>query len=248
MYGASVALEGERLAVGQPSPTNPAHERVFVYTLTGTWPVTTLQDPDDAGRDFGHLLMMRGNVLIVGEMDDEVDDSRFHIYLYSAAGWSLEQTIEPIVQASGFGVGAVLTDDWLAIAAPYNATSGLAQSGTVHLYMRNSGRYDYASEIQPSSPQRLATFGADMAAYGNLLLVSSPAISYPFEEAKVNVRLDAYRSVGGHMSMETSLVPTVEGNGGLWGACPVISPTGIVFTSLDGANRPTYHRVSVRPV
>jgi hypothetical protein len=157
-FGASVALDGGRLVVGEPlfdgtAGTDCGAVHWYVYNGTGYVHETTIEG-STAGGKFGSAVAISGNVTIVGSPAESASGSgsgAARIYHRAGDGWVLEQ------QLSGSGVGAdhafgssVAVDRHLAIVgAP--GVNGAATPGAAYVFAATGADWAQVAHVVPAT-------------------------------------------------------------------------------------------------
>ena len=176
-FGASLALDGDLLAVGTPTLASGGagdmgNGRVHVFVRdVGTWRleqtlVATLPVNSDA---FGEHVALDGTTLAVA-MHQQLGVS-IELFTRSDAGWQRTQALMPtgpaIADTPLFNV--VLDGDTLAFGARQGAKD-LRQA--VHIFERSNGTWAPAVTLFGDNPEEL--FGAALALQGDTLVVGDP--------------------------------------------------------------------------
>jgi len=142
MFGMSVALEGDVLAVGSAYEDNIGQDSgsVHVFRHDGTsWSYETRLTPADAasGDRFGFSVAYNDGLLAVGTVHSSVyseGPDAAYIFQYGAGGWSeraklLSQDLEGY---NGFGYSVSLNRDQVLVGAPWSTTaSGIVAGARV---------------------------------------------------------------------------------------------------------------------
>lgn len=201
-FGASIALDGPRLAVGATGA-----DAVYSFALDGNWGlVETLVPPDGipAGADFGSALVMRDDTLIVaadredaggvGGINPMVDGNSSRsgavfVYRRGAMRWIEPTYLKAFAPQSSdrFGSSIAFDGDLLAVGAVGESSSmggvgtmddegaGRSNSGAVYTFRRDAeGMWATENYIKAESPVSDAAFGTSVALWGNLLFVGEP--------------------------------------------------------------------------
>ena len=147
-FGASVALEGDRLAVGTPGDTDMGYfsGSVTLFNRTGDW---LLEDKlvvaDGALYDgFGGKISLSGETLAVtADLEEEEAEQSGAVYVYTlqAGSWGLQQKLKaPGEPADGrFGRDIHLEGDTLAVAS--------SAGEPLRIYQRVGGRMESRSPL-----------------------------------------------------------------------------------------------------
>mgnify|MGYP006265886543 CR=1 FL=1 len=170
-FGDSIALAGNRVAVGAPldddSPncTGAFCGRVYLYDAgTGTLE-RTLDDPNPGQfNQFGSKVAMHGNRLLVSAQFDNGGA----VYLYDANNGALLQTFnDPTPTGSDlFGNALVLDGDTVIIGAPQDSSGG-----EVHVFSAASG--NLIRTINAPTPASGSRFGNALSLDGDQILIGA---------------------------------------------------------------------------
>jgi uncharacterized repeat protein (TIGR01451 family) len=183
-FGAALAFDGVRLAVGAPSASS-ARGAAYVFNRSASQWVQTqkLTASDGASGDtFGSALALDGSRLAVGaRLDDLVapGDNRGSVYVYADSGGGFAAPAK-LTLANGrdndeFGRSLALQGDHLLVAAPFR-DSGASQdnSGAVYHYRFTSGTWTLQSTLVDPQNTASATLGASLALRGGTALIGAP--------------------------------------------------------------------------
>jgi hypothetical protein len=188
-YGASVATDGERLVIGAPTSSLGAELRGagFVHRRDlggpGAWgPEAVILPPSASVWNFGRVVAIAGDVLVVGEPGEPGPDQPGTVYVYTRDGegtWTPRRALRSDVAIPGkrdmFGFALGLEGDTLAVGAYF--------TGHVYIYRRNEGgteRWGPTHKLFP--PQRVVAdaFAQSLALRGDLLVVGAPYDPHKF--------------------------------------------------------------------
>ncbi len=190
-FGASVALDGDVLAIGSrglPSPS--AYDfsgavHVFERGPSG-WVESALLVAADAavGAEFGRAVALQGDRLLIGA---KRADGRGAAYVFERdpSGWTqrAKLTAPDGLPDDLFGLNVALEDDVAVVAAPFCDTP-VVKSGAAYVYRRStSGVWGFEAKLQPASPQPYATHAGDVAILGSdrvALTATSEQTTYVF--------------------------------------------------------------------
>lgn len=170
-FGRSVALDGDRLAVGQP---NSSGNEVHVFERTGSdWAYAqTLESFNGFTLAFGWSVALDGELLAVGApLDPTGADDAGAVFTFRFDGISF--AAESFLQASDFGAGAkfgysvAARDGVLAVGAPSAAGTGAA-----YLFLTDDGWYE-AAILTAASLSASDDFGWSVATDGAAVLVGA---------------------------------------------------------------------------
>lgn len=196
-FGASVAIapsSGElplRLVVGAPEAgrlqdngsmlAQAGYVYVFRYeSASQTWSQEARLDPPELGSlfNFGGWVAIEGRTLIASI--DGADSAGTHtgalaVFEYlPLEGWQFSQQVLAPNPGWGdyFGYPCDIEGEWIAAAANED-DNGANNSGAVHLYQREQGRFNYMQTLKAPVPEEDALFGERLLLHGEWLFVSA---------------------------------------------------------------------------
>jgi uncharacterized repeat protein (TIGR01451 family) len=177
-FGASVAADGDTLAVGVPSHDLPTVDAgcVYVYERSGgAWTQTAKLTSPEAGTvsRFGSRVALEGDTLVAAA-EPSWSQTRVYVYVRQAGAWTLQATLEPPVQAHGFGASLALSGDSLAVGASQADTGFGSRSGVAFVYTRAAGTWALEQEVLGFEIAGDDEFGTAVALDGDRLAVGAP--------------------------------------------------------------------------
>jgi len=167
-FGASVAIDGDRMVVGAPGRTAYGRGSVYEYARSGNnWSLAaTIESPVEFGRSFGQSLALAGDRLVIGLPHAR----RAMVYRRVGSTWQAEASFTPASADPSveFGASVALSGDYAFVGAP----SGPAPDGkAVHVYFRSGGTWGLTQRLAPIGASR---FGRGLAVSGARLAVGDP--------------------------------------------------------------------------
>ncbi|WPU63800.1 fibronectin type III domain-containing protein [Peredibacter starrii] len=215
------------------SPNNTLSESgaVYLYERTTGWDMTAFIKASNAGASdkFGERLSIHGDTLAVGTPNEgsnettitngtgsSLDNTNGYsgaVYVYRKSGKNWEQ--EAYIKASnndagdGFGSAISLEGDYLAVGAPWEASSDTSitngstsssdnsnpNAGAVYVYKRTGTTWAQEAYIKPVNSLASQSFGSSVAFNGRFLAVGAPG-----EDSNQRIITN-----GGSASSDTSL-------------------------------------------
>jgi hypothetical protein len=153
--GAALALDGDRLAVGDPK-----EGRVHLFRWTEGLFVPEadlLAQPGDDGAEFGAALDLEGGRLAVGAPADEEGAGSVQLFELGPSGWAPVALFAEgtLAEEMLFGASLSLEGDRLLVGAPLDE-AGL---GTAWLYALAEGAWSLAEKISPGVGPGEVNFG-----------------------------------------------------------------------------------------
>lgn len=174
-FGSSLALAGERLAVGE----DWAGSAVTAFTGGGAaWSLVSPVVPGYIGAlNFGAALSLDGDTLVAGSPGDSqfVDEEEHagagaaYVFAWDGAAWAQQARLQPEVSAwqdalgRHFGRAVALDGDSLLVGTA---------AGTAYLYTRSGGTWSSGARL--AGPGESAAFDAAVALADGRLLVGAP--------------------------------------------------------------------------
>lgn len=162
-FGASIALDGDRVAVGHPRVTvggfggDAGAVQIFDRGAGGTWSagqVVTAQQPVFA-QYFGTSCALDGLVLCVGRPGSALTEGRVEVFTDGGSGTFAHQSTlgaGSAAVADSFGNAVALEGSLLAVGSPLDDDNG-AEAGIVHLFERTtSGDWYERTRFGHSTP------------------------------------------------------------------------------------------------
>ncbi|MEM7516029.1 MAG: FG-GAP repeat protein, partial [Planctomycetota bacterium] len=184
-FGASVAIDGDRLAIGAPA-ADGGRGAVYLFELNpfGEWDQTAQITATGGapGDEFGSALALSGDRLAVGAPERDVIGFQFHaeagtayVFVESGGQWSQEARIEApdASSADDFGRALVLSSDSLLVGAPGDDDVGV-DAGSVYAYTRTGTSWNLDGEVRASDTAGGDEFGRALDLDGSLAIVGAP--------------------------------------------------------------------------
>ena len=192
-FGASLALDGDTLAVGAPQtaregePSDNWSGAVYIFVRTGSgWQQTAYVSAPNTGEDlFGGALSLDEGTLVVGahgegsgavgingDPDDESEPYSGAVYVFEGGGVSWTQTA--YIKASNtedyayFGFALAYEDDRLVVSA-------YGRRQAVYVFERSAGSWSQTAFLEPTvGDQYQDQFGWSVDLSGDTLVVGAP--------------------------------------------------------------------------
>lgn len=171
-FGADIALQGDRLAVGMQLITGS----VRMYQFNGTsWVLD--QTLSESTSSFGASVALDGDRLLVGAPGEFFDTGRAYAYSHASGRWVLDGTLVPTgaSQFAQFGADVSLQGDRAAIGAWSNQSA--TAMGSVFVFERVSGLWTQAAKLDNPAGKSNDRFGFSVALEGDRLLIGAPDAS-----------------------------------------------------------------------
>jgi hypothetical protein len=182
-FGWSVAVSGERVAVGSPGEVGPGRPqgRVHVFDLiAGQWVQVAelLGSNGSSGDGFGCAVALEGDTLVVGAyLDDEAGSDAGAVYVFGVQSGSWVQTGKIWApDATGedfFGYALDVSGETLLIGA-YSDDDGATNSGSAYTFERTFTGWLFDEKLHAPNPGLNDLFGRTLSLDGDRALVGNP--------------------------------------------------------------------------
>lgn len=181
-FGASVAISGNRVAVGAPNHASAAGA-VYIYEKNDSaWvEVAKLTSSDiDLGDYFGAAVSMHGNRVLVGARGDNsiygYDQGAAYVFAMndSTNEWQEEAKLVPTASGTlfGFGTALDLSESHAIVNCRFDRTNGNNNS-SVYVFKRTESTWVEETRLLGTNTQTGDIFGASVAVDGDLALVGA---------------------------------------------------------------------------
>jgi hypothetical protein len=216
-FGASVALSGDRLAVGAPEEGEGQTLRsggAYIFERTGdTWssPIRIQSDAPRYEGAFGTALDLDGETLIVSELE------AVHVFEHEAA-WVQAARLHAStpVEATFFGISLARDGDRLVVGAVRDPSAATGvngaqetdplreRSGAAYVFEREDGEWTERAYVKAPNTDHGDWFGFSVALHGELWVIGAPyedsaAVGIngdPFDDSAFNVGAAYIRQFG----------------------------------------------------
>ncbi len=213
MLGASVAIDGDLLAVGAPFETGVAWASgaVYVFRLeNGQWinEAKLIADDADWGDMLGVDVDVQGDTIIAGAWFNDAFGSNSgaaYVFTRSPSGtWSEPVKLVPPDPGAEdvFGRTVALGDGFCAVGAPLDDDQG-SSSGSIHVFdLETDGSWIHAAKLVPLNAAEGHQLGLSLAAEGLRIVGGSPWAHDGRGEIRLWDRLGSTWSSQWFMSMQ----------------------------------------------
>jgi hypothetical protein len=176
-FGYSVAIDGERLAIGARWDTDLgiASGSAYVFRRSGTtWTQErkVLASDGSASDEFGAAVALRGDTLIVGAPRPWHGTGAAYEFRRNGSQWTQVQRFSENAGSTNetFGHSLVLSDEWMLIGAPQSFVG----PGVAYAYRRVGSGFDAPTPLTPTSALGGAGwFGKSLALAGDQILIGA---------------------------------------------------------------------------
>lgn len=184
-FGASVALEGETIAVGAPfydGAAGLAQGAVYVFEREGQgWILRARITADDgaAGDSFGSSVAVADGTLAVGALADEEAAGAYQgsvsVYVGVGAVWNRQAKLVDSDAGPGDSLGVCVTieGDTIATGAFFDDGPGGYAQGSVSVFVRSNGAWSQQAKLTAIAGAALDLFGQSVALEGDTLVVGA---------------------------------------------------------------------------
>ncbi len=177
LFGYSVALEGNRLVVGDTDASLDGVQTgaVYVFERTGeAWVETAKLVSDDAVDDWrlGTDVDLSGDRVILGAIwaGDRLFEGRAYIFRKEDSGWVQEANLlSPGRTSPPETFGTVALDGDVAVVGAANNSVGDGRPGRIYVYGRVGTDWVLRDSIRPQDPAEILLFGNSVAIDGDLI-------------------------------------------------------------------------------
>ena len=227
-FGESVALSGNRLAVGSSTADIPQTGAGSVYVYSDTTGAYLLEQrlsiPGGANGDlFGFSVAIEGNTLIGGARENapSVGQTAYgaaYVFEFDGAAWIQQQKL--IASDGGafdrFGWSVAVSDNVVAVGAREDDTVVGQDAGSVYIFTRAGTTWTQQQKLEPSDTFTGDRFGSSVAlSFGELIVgAAEKALSSPSGQGAAYYFSSAPSGVGrvpGDLGLESALTATKSG-------------------------------------
>ena len=183
-FGASVAIDGDRIVVGAPNDENvdigAGAAYVFVHA-PGKWtPEAKLIGSENSAFDnFGISVAIKGDTIVCGAFGNsdlnQTEVGSAYVFRRVAGLWNQEQELTASDGASlaRFGLSVAMNEDNIAVGADGDAELGFF-SGAVYVFTFDGSNWIQQQKLHAHDAQASASFGFHLAMSGNTIVVGAP--------------------------------------------------------------------------
>ena len=140
-FGNSVAIDGERILIGEFEDSTQGEDvgQAHLYDATSYSLIHTFNDPTvTSGDNFGRSVALRGDTVVIGADSDDTNGQNVgQVHLFDAVNGNLLRTLnDPTVSAQdNFGGAVAASGDYVVVGA-YNHDSGSFENiGQAHIFV-----------------------------------------------------------------------------------------------------------------
>lgn len=211
-FGWSVASDGDVALVGSPGDDDNGSGAGAVYVfrrIGGLWEqeAKLLADDGSAGDNFGYLVGISGDVVLVGApLDDTNANLAGAAYVFRRVGgtWAQEAKLLPndFAPSDWFGESGAISGDVVLLGARDDDNG--AEAGAVYVFRRIGGVWEQEAKLLPDDGAADDRFGSSISMSGDVALVGA------FRDDDNGANSGAayvFRAVGSVWAQEEELLP-----------------------------------------
>lgn len=231
-FGYAVAIDGNTAVVGafERDGANPDVGAAYVYLRTGnTWAIqaqlTTPTTVETAS--FGRSVAISGDTIAVGApFDDHVQANSGAVYVFTRSGtvWTQRAKLGA-ASSSGdrFGHSVALEGTTLAIGAPTDETTAIANAGALHVFTGSGATWtQQGTALAASDAQESDLLGSSIALSGDTLVAGAEGVDTVTETNVDSGAAYVFTRSAGVWTQRTRLRAAAPGENNLFGRSVVI--------------------------
>jgi len=198
VFGRSLALDGNRLAVGAVGGHGAADGAVYLYHRTnGSWVFWRKVEPRarQKGERFGSAVALASDVLVAGAPGSDTGAGAVYVFRRRGNSWREEQKLRPPdgprLAGGQLGAAVATNGEEIFAGAPTSDLAG-PNSGAVYRFVQSDGDWDRQRlEVEAAPGDQL---GASLALSADLFVVGAPTPPPGVGTGKVHVLRRSSRS------------------------------------------------------
>ena len=174
-FGTSVAVEGDRVAVGAPEASGGLGE-VYVFEFDGlSWQERAKLVPQGSTGWFGQSVVLSGDFLFIGaSRDTEAGSGAGAVFIFKRDEFGVWSQVQKLTASGGgttdyLGYSLAVSGNVLLVGAPY----GDPGPGAAYVFEFDGElvRWVETQRLQPSVPELARFFGKSVSMFGNLAAI-----------------------------------------------------------------------------
>ncbi|MDO8880504.1 MAG: cell wall-binding repeat-containing protein [Coriobacteriia bacterium] len=179
-FGASVAVEGDTIVVGEHRDldVNVAKGAVHVFTRSGgAWShaAKLVASPRVDNGEFGCDVAISGDTIAIGSYGYSGYAGGAYVFQGGGSSWTQQAVIGPASSGShAFGESLDIDGDTLLVGCPNDDALG-SDSGAAYIYTRSGASWSYGAQLVASDGAANDYFGGAVAIDGGVALVGARA-------------------------------------------------------------------------
>jgi hypothetical protein len=186
MFGYSLALQQDLLAVGAPYESSGASQSGAVFLFkrdAGAWGAPLKLKATQPTREavLGWSVALDGDTLVAGAQDHSgldmsaVGPGSAYVFVQRGTDWTQQQRLQmpQPVDGATFGWSVAIQADTIAVGAPRADLLQLTPSGEVYLFERTADHWNYSYTLEAPVPRTSDYFGGSVALSDSTLVVGA---------------------------------------------------------------------------
>lgn len=184
LFGSSISVSGDTVAVGSPNDDMPGAANagsVYVFVRNGTsWSQQArLTVPDRRTDDsFGSAVAVSGDTILVGAWsDDNASSNAGSAYVFVRSGTTWTQQAQLMATGASsipyYAWSVTLSGDTAVVGAYANTTPAGARAGTAYVYARSGTVWTQQANLTASDSADSDQFGYSISVSGDTILVGA---------------------------------------------------------------------------
>ena len=179
LFGWSVAIDGDAIAVGAPGKDDAAQDAgaAYVYTLNeGEW---TFQEKYTApgsviDAEFGYSVAVAGEDAIAGRPIPSIAGSFGAAFFLPCFRLSAKLPRPSLLDGGSFGLAVSAWGERILAGAPHTGPDGEENTGEASVWVPKGTSWEKEADLVPADSARFTLYGFDLALSGDLAAVGSP--------------------------------------------------------------------------
>ncbi|MDX2040011.1 MAG: putative Ig domain-containing protein [Acidobacteriota bacterium] len=184
-FGASLALQGESIAIGAPGTkvgVNEDQGAVYVYSRNGvnwTFQAFLAASSGSAGDFLGNSVAISGDTVVAGAPYDQIGMNPYagsaYVFLRGDSNWREQQRITAPDEALGdhFGSAVAFDGDTVVISAQEDEVDGRDEQGSAYVFTRKGAFWTFQHQLTASDGAADDYFGHALALDGDFIAVGA---------------------------------------------------------------------------
>jgi hypothetical protein len=178
-FGDSVAVSGNRIAVGSVNDVNNAGAVYLFEQVQGAWTQTAKLTASDAASadEFGSAVALSGDRLVVGAPGIAQGAGAAYVFDRVSGAWSQTARLVAADTTANASLGtAVALDSGRVFVGAPNAVIGTGLNGAAYLFTCSAGSCSQTVKLVPGQSEQQLYFGTSVALLGSRALVGAPNV------------------------------------------------------------------------
>lgn len=252
-FGASVAVNGDRIVVGAPQADvagKADQGSAYVFSRIGTvWNLETKLTAGDGltNDNYGYKVAVDGDTVAVAAPNDDVNilDNQGSVYVYTKvlASWSQQVylTASDGDEHDNFGMAIGLNGNTMVVGAP-NDDLAMWHQGTIYVFTRAGTVWSQQAQLMAVDAAAYDNFGWSVAISGDTVVAGAPGddVGYNTDQGSAYVFVRS----GGMFTQQAKITAYDGGADDQFGSSVAIDGDTLVVGSPDDANGTNYDQGS----